>query len=144
MANRISIVLAALEHGLQELVDKGLLRALKRDFISPLTEQNVPILGLVVDDFGRESGPTGAPVWRCEVLLPLLLSRGGDEALDEQVIDLVAEVDACVQAVADSDAPGGTIDTPRWTPWYSAKGGALARVGAVGSIRIRIAGALKA
>jgi len=141
MANKISNVIGAIERGLAGLVVDGRLKAVQRRIINPLTEAQLPVLGLMPSTLRRDGGPRGSRTWVCQLLLMLAVRRGAGE-LDERIIDAVAAVDAAVDAVADAGTSGGVIQAPTWDLWAHPVEGALQPVGAMGTLEIRVEGPL--
>lgn len=145
MANKIDTVMDAIKTKLDELVSvdgTGVLKAVQRRVISPLTESNVPILGLVVSRMRRRGGPAGGAPWEAQALV-MLCARGKSTKADESITNLVAEVDAKIEALIDAGTAGGAIDGPEWDYWYQGIGDSLVPVGAIGALRISVEGPLK-
>jgi len=134
MANKISTCLGNIETGLGSLVSDTL-KAVKREVINPMTEKNLPVLGISISRFRR----TEDDCWHTDVLLQLVAFRGGDES-DETLIDLVKAITANIQALIDAGSAGGHVHLPIWDTWHTmAAGGALRKIGAVGSLEIVVA-----
>lgn len=145
MANKFDTVMDAIELKLKELVSQdgtGVLKAVERRVITPLTEVRAPVLGLVLTRARRRGGPVGAAPWEADVLL-MLCTRSKNTKADESITDLVAEADAKIEALVDAGTAGGGIDGPSWDFWYHGIGDALVPVGAMGTLRISVEGPLK-
>jgi len=140
MANKISTVLDAIETGLGNI--DGL--TVVRRAVRPFREPNLPAAGIVVDGSPREVEAEDWSKWPVAVLIGLLV-RKGDQDQDAAILDLVSEALVAVKAVADSDAPGGLIDQPRFSLWAAAQASdekPLALVGAVIELRVTVEGPL--
>lgn len=138
MANRIDNCVDAIQTKLTTDLVKadgtGVLKAVKRAVISPFTEPNPPVLGLVVSRLSRES-----TTWTAQVLLMLAANAGG-MTCDERVTDLIARTDDKIVELIDAGSAGGCIDRPVWDAWYglAQRGQPLQHVGALGTLRIRV------
>ena len=139
MANKLSRSVANIERALSSLVAQGVLKAVRRTILNPLTEMQRPVVGIKIVRYGRRPGG----VWKAELVLTLITSAG-EIADDEPNIDLAAKVDAALDALADSGVAGAVIDCPTWEPWeWRPKAdGPLMPIGSVGGLTLTIEGPL--
>lgn len=138
MSNKISVVMDALETALGGLVTDGVLKAVARGVIDPLTEPNTPKMSILIEKFWRES-----TTWFAQVLVMLAAVRGGD-APEDVVIEICAAADAKITELIEAGTAGGVIDQPKWEV-----GLGLAQMGTggqltpgIGTLRIRVEGPL--
>ena len=144
MANKIDTAMDALETKLKELVEAdgtGVLKAVERRIINPLTETNLPICGLLPAEAFRHGGQAATADWEVPVLVMVCTRAKGVQA-DQTITEIIAEIQAKVDALNASDAPGGVFDLPRWDFWYNLRLTDVP-VGAWGSLRIKFTGTLK-
>lgn len=137
MANKIDNVVDKLATQIATLVKadgSGTLKRCLRGVIEPSSHPNTPVLAMAVSSLRRDS-----TTWTAQVILQLVANAGG-QTVDQAVTDLIAAVDAQVAAFVDSANPGGHVDRPDWELWYRPDGdlGALAHVGALGTLRVRV------
>ena len=141
MANKLDSLLDAIETKLGDLVGTGVLKAVCRRIITPLTEVRLPICALLPSAAFRQGGEAATGDWEATALL-MVCTRAKDTKADQSISDIMAEISAKLDALNDSDSPGGSIDMPRWDFWY-ALGTANVPVGAMASLRLQFTGALK-
>jgi len=139
MANKISTVVAAIVEALEDI--EGL-TVLERAVV-PFSEPNLPAAGVVVDGSPREVEAGSWEKWPVSVLVGLL-ARKGDVGDQSAILDLTMTVLEKLKALADSDAPGGLLDQPRFSLWAHATklDAPLALVGAVIEVRVTVEGPL--
>ncbi|HUX00232.1 MAG TPA: hypothetical protein VMY35_04565 [Phycisphaerae bacterium] len=144
MANKIDTAIDAIETELKKLVEAdgtGVLKAVVRRIINPLKETNLPICGLVPSEVVRHGGLGATADWQIPVLL-MVCTRSKDVEGDATITEIIAEIQAKLDALIASAAPGVAFDLPRWDIWYR-PGLTDVPVGAWGSLRISITGTLK-
>jgi len=139
VANKISTVVAAIVEALEEI--EGL-TVVERGVV-PFKEPNLPAAGIVVDGSPRELEAGSWESWPVVVLVGLL-ARKGDVNDQSAIMGLTTQVLVALKTLADSNAPGGLIDRPRFSTWSHAMkiGQPLALVGAVIEIRVTVEGPL--
>jgi hypothetical protein len=112
MANRINTAIAAMVTKLQELVTSGTVKAVERQLHDPVSENRYPLVGVLFDGAAR-SGGSAAPLWKVDVILRIVhRTKGG--AGDESLEDLIAAVQAKLDALSDSTTFGAGIELGRW------------------------------
>ncbi len=140
MANKISTIVSAIATALREI--EGL-TVVERAII-PFAEPNLPAAGVVVDGSPRETQAGSWEKWPVVVLVGIL-ARKGDVNNQTAILDLTTAVLEELKTLADSNAPGGLIDQPRFSTWaHETLPGVkpLALVGAVIEIRVTVEGPL--
>jgi hypothetical protein len=142
MANKLDNAIQAVKEALETLVSNGVLRSVKRGIIEPLTEIEQPVLAFAVSRVQRTGGPVAAREYTCEIALQLVCRRGEGD-VDDPFLDVLGEVDACLDSLSVAGTAGAAIDAPVWDAWYVPQDEALVPVGAIGSLRIRVRGPLK-
>jgi len=141
VANKLSAVMEKIETGLAGIVnpDSGPVKRLYRRLIVPSKALEMPAVALWFDAIRRSE----KRIWTGDAIVQLVALTGTDDA-DTAVLDLVARLDAAIQAVADSGSSGGGIDQPSWDLWYMPGADEFVRVGAVGRFRVTVEAPLAA
>jgi len=140
VANKIDTLLDAIETGLNTLVEAdggGVLKAVQRGIVDPLTAMKLPVAAILPSEAVRSGGTD----WNVDVLLMVCTRCKGDEA-DATISEIMGEIETVIDGVAASDAPGGAIDMPRWDFWYR-PGQHNVPVGAWATLRLQVTGPIK-
>jgi hypothetical protein len=112
MANKIDTAIAAMVTKLAELVTAGTLKAVEQQLHDPMTENRYPLVGILFDGASR-SGGSAAPLWKVDCILRIL-HRTKAGAGSQSLTDLIAAVQAKLDALSDSTSFGAGIELGRW------------------------------
>jgi len=137
----VNTILDSLKPALDALVAAETLRQVVERDVLP---NETLVLGVLPSEVYRTGGSAGERSWEMDVFLPLAVCGDGKADRFETVSEVIAEVDAAIEAW---DAGGGnhcSVDRYRWRYWAVAgKNNRLLPVGAVGSLRVSFDGPLK-
>ena len=111
MANKIDTAIDAVQTKLEELAP-ATVKAVELKLHNPLTQQRIPVIGLYPLRASRTGG-SSAPLW--EVALAVkILSRAKATSAKATITELVAAVQAKLDALSDSAALRASIDVGTW------------------------------
>ncbi len=135
MSNKITRVMDALQAGQEELIASEVLMAVERDPIDGFTPVKTPLVTLSVSRMRR----VDKKKWSVDVLMQIAMESVGP-VREGALIEVIAHVIGKVDQVADSDGPGGTIESPMFDFWcIPGPNGVLKRIGAIGGMVITVA-----
>ena len=112
MANKIDTAISAIQTKLAELVTAGTVKAVEQQLHDPMTENRYPLVGILFDGASR-SGGTAAPLWKVDAILRIV-HRTKAGAGNASLTDLIAAVQAKLDALSDSTTFGAGIELGRW------------------------------
>jgi len=144
MSNKLDTLFQAIVTKLTTLVSAngtGVLRSVVTRPINPLTETVVPIVGVLMADLNRQGGSPASREWTGGVMIALCTRCQGAVA-PATISELVAQVEAVLDALPTDGTAKGSIDQPRFSFWWQKALDAQAPVGAVLEYRLRISGPL--
>ena len=137
--NKIDTAIDAIETDLGALVTAGTVKAVEQALHNPLTERRVPVIGLYPLRAGRAGG-SAAPLWEVSLAVRILARAKGIQA-SETITELVATVQARLDALSDSASIAASIELGTWQFVYHSAV-TNSPVGAMAILTLRFEGSL--
>jgi len=137
MANALDTAMDEIETALKAISSPTIRRVARRP-LNPFAESALPAIGTFPLHVERSGGP--AATHTMYVALHCL-ARSRDTTADETITEIMAAVEAALDALTDTTAKP-SVTMPRWDIWYAAHGKDLVPVGAQAVLRVQVTGAL--
>lgn len=112
MANKIDTAISAIQTKLAELVTATTVKAVEQAMHDPLTEQRVPVIGLLFMGCSRRGG-TAAPLWQADVVVRIVQRTKAGQS-GSSITDLIK----AVQEKLDAATVAGAVELGNWMAWY--------------------------
>jgi len=139
MSNKIDTAIEAVKAELTKLVTAKTVKAVELKLHNPLTEHRVPIIGIYPLRATRAGG-SAAPLWEL-ALAVRIMSRCKATSAKATITELVAAVQARLDALSDSAAIAASIEIGTWQFVYHLSV-TNSPVGAMAVLTLRFEGAL--
>jgi len=140
VANKLTILTDAIDAKLQALVAAGTVKGVSRGIIDPLKHKVAPWVALALSRLRRDDR-----TWIAQMLIQVLPQRASTVDPDEAITDLIAEIEAQLDALRAACTAGGVFDRPNYEYWYTPGSGDFPTrpIGAIGMLDLRIDAPLK-